>query len=207
MGSSPLKTTSTLQHFLLMYVLETHERRKVISATAWKRSKAELFFLISLTAHYLFSLWTRLYWFPQRVYQWWHTVYSCWQNWGLLLCMRQNVAMPELPTYLSPQEKNVFPISYSFLYSVSLNCTCLMSWRLFFQFYNTPYSSTPSFFPCLQSLLSVSLFFFIQCSSCWHSQRTRRDGGKEPFFAMKYFTFLLPTLTVPATNPRIWSMQ
>lgn len=40
-----------LQHFLLMYVLETHERRKVISATVWNRSESEPFLFWSCLRH------------------------------------------------------------------------------------------------------------------------------------------------------------
>lgn len=77
-----------LQHFLLMYVLETHERRKVISATVWNRSESEPFLFWSCLRHIIcFSCELDCIHF-HRVYQWWHAAYVCWQNRGLLLCMR-----------------------------------------------------------------------------------------------------------------------
>lgn len=75
-----------------------------------------------------------------------------------------------------------FPFSSPCLHFPALNCTCLMSWRLFFQFgYNPPPHPVllHSIFPSMPALAFSSLFFFfIQCSSFRHSQCSRRGLRK-----------------------------
>lgn len=134
----------------------------------------------------------------------------------LLLCVRPAGVRP-CPDWLlpSPGERKLFsfPFSFPFLHSLSLNCTCLMSWHLFFQSFS-PHTHTPSLPLHARSCFFLCLFFFlIQCSSCWHSQCSRRDWGKVPSFAIKkqflpqYFTFSVLTFTVPYSMPRVWDMQ
>lgn len=145
------------QHFLLMRVLETYKRRKVISATTWKPSKSDTFFSdLASPSHYLVFLWTGLYSFSQRVYQRWHAVYLCWQN-GEIVALREasrGTAMPRLAASKPRREKT---FSFPFLHSLSLNCTCLMSWHLFFQSFSPPPHSITSP-PCPLLLFLVSLF-------------------------------------------------
>ncbi len=207
-----------LQHFLLMYVLETHERRRVISATAWKRSKSESFLLWSCLHHIIC--------FPCEVdcirfHRGFITddmlctrvdrTENCCSAWG-----QQGTVMPRLTASKPRREKLFFPFFFSLS---SLSVSQLYMFNELASFLSVfisslPDSSTPSLYLHARTRFFLFLFFFsIQCSSCWHSQRSRRDWGKVPSFAIKkhflpqYFTFLVLTFTVPYSMPRVWSMR
>lgn len=72
----------------------------------------------------------------------------------LLLCVRPAGVRP-CPDWLlpSPGERKLFsfPFSFPFLHSLSLNCTCLMSWHLFFQSFS-PHTHTLHHFPSMPAL-------------------------------------------------------
>lgn len=153
-----------LQHLQLMYVLETHERRNLITAAAWKHSQFEPLAVWScLSPHYLLSLWTRQCSFSQRAYQRWHAVYSCWQNRRLLHSMTPTGCGHARAGCFKAQERKNFPFpifSYPFLHSLSLNRTRLMSWHLFFQFFYHPHKTHTHHHFSSMAALASSCFSF-----------------------------------------------
>lgn len=157
-----------LQHFLLMYVLETHERRKVISATVWNRSESEPFLFWSCLRHIIcFSCeldcihFHRGFISDDMLRMCVDRIGGCCSAWGPL-----SMAIPSLSAS-KPRRKTFSPPPLFFFCFMALNCTCLMSWHLFFQFTPPPlHFGFPSF---LHSLFLFLFFFFIQSSSCWHS--------------------------------------
>lgn len=146
-------------------------RREVISATSWKIWS--FFSLRScLRCIICFFLWTRPNWLAQRVYQWWHAVYSCWQNRGLWLCMRptgsgQAQTAASRPT--REKKQKTFPI---FLGFSSVPVSQLYMFNELASFL-TLYPSSPSLLR--HFLHAFTCFFLFQFFSCWHSQSSRKD--------------------------------
>lgn len=130
-----------------------------------------------------------MYSFSQRVYQRWHAAYSCWQKKEALLCMwPTGYGVAQTRCFQSQQrEKKTRPLSYPFLHSLSLNCTCLMSWHLFFRSLPPPHPPPPplSLHAHTCFFLLLFLFFLSNVFSCWHSRCSGGDEGKRPRFAIK----------------------
>lgn len=98
-------------------------------------------------------------------------------------------------------------VSHPLLHSLSLNCTWLMSWHLFFQFSQPPHSSTSPPYPRLLFLLCLFIlhpvYFLLAFTMLQKGLRKRTMlCYQETFFGPQHFTF-----TVPYSIPRVWDRQ
>lgn len=98
-----------------------------------------------------------------------------------------------LPSQGESREKVFFPFSHPFLLSLSLNCACVMSWHLFFQFLYPLFHSSTLSLPVHAH--TFSCFSFSSSNVLPAGIHNAPDGRKEmfcyqeTFFSPQYFTF------------------
>lgn len=186
-----------LQHLLLMYVLETHDRRQVITTTPWKHSKSEPLVLWSCLCHIICFCceldsirFHRGLISDDMLCTHVDRTEGCYSAWG-----QQGAAMPMLPASKPRREKLFFPfflplsslpVSQPYMFNELASFLSVFVLKEPTHTCVRAHSPTSSLYFHARTCFFLSLFFFFfQCSSCWHSQCSRRDWGTAPSFAIK----------------------